>query len=46
MTPEESAKLEFIADVLEAHKETKDWFDAFNKVAKKVFDRKWGGESA
>jgi len=44
MTPEEQAKLEFIQDVLTAHKETKDWFDAFNKVAQEVFKRKHGGE--
>ena len=44
MTPEEKAKLEFIGDVLAAHKETNDWFDAFNKVAQEVFKRKYGGE--
>ena len=43
MTPADKAKLEFIGDVLAAHKETKDWFQAFNKVAQKVLDRKWGG---
>ena len=44
MTPENKAKMEFIADVLAAHKETNDWFKAFNKVAQKVFDKKYGGE--
>ena len=44
MTPQDKAKLEFIADVLEEQKEVKDWFDAFRIVAQKVLDRKYGGE--